>query len=207
MLSCASPDAVILMTERSILVPALIMLIHRESSRIWGIQALSTRKDKYACRKHADPSPLDILAPAVTLLHHLVFPAPAAKPQGDDVTFSAPPQGVDLGRRLQEAGGVKEFNGVQHIFVSTFGALACAEADTDDAAWTCVSREPNAVQSRVDPRTVQFLAQDLLDAVVEGPEGDSVYEIYVGEEPDEVLEEEDYGEELRLIGAEEWDES
>lgn len=39
MLSQAHPDAVVLMTERSDLIPCLVLLIHRESSRIWGVRA------------------------------------------------------------------------------------------------------------------------------------------------------------------------
>lgn len=151
----------------------------------------------------ADDSPLQILAPAVTLLHHLVYPPPPATLQKDNLTFSTAPQGVDLARRLQEAGSKKEFNGVQHIFVSAFGALAFAEVDVE-GSWAAIS--PTGETNTDDLRTIQFLAQDLLDAVVEGPEGDSVYAIYVEEEaPPLSEEEEDYGEEERLMGAEVWD--
>jgi hypothetical protein len=52
------------------------------------------------------------------------------------------------------------------------------------------------------------LAQDLLDHVVEGPEGDQVFELYATEEQPEqevidVEEEygEDYGEEELILGA------
>ena len=37
MLSIATPDAVILVSERSVVVPALIILLQRESTKIWGI--------------------------------------------------------------------------------------------------------------------------------------------------------------------------
>jgi hypothetical protein len=39
MMSLANPDAPVLLSERSSLVPALIILIHRESARFLGISS------------------------------------------------------------------------------------------------------------------------------------------------------------------------
>jgi len=39
MLSIASPEAVILVAERSLVVPALILVLQRESTKVWGVHA------------------------------------------------------------------------------------------------------------------------------------------------------------------------
>ena len=39
MLSIATPDAVVLISQRSLVVPALIIVLQRESTKIWGIYA------------------------------------------------------------------------------------------------------------------------------------------------------------------------
>lgn len=41
MLSIATPEAVILVSERSLVVPALILVLRRESTKVWGIHAES----------------------------------------------------------------------------------------------------------------------------------------------------------------------
>lgn len=53
---------------------------------------------------------------------------------------------------------------------------------------------------------MSVLAQDLLERVVEGPEGDSVFEVFAESQaaesqPAEPEEEEDYGEEERVMDA------
>ncbi|KAL1413020.1 hypothetical protein Q8F55_000769 [Vanrija albida] len=190
MLAAHDPDAIVLLTEKSVLVPALLTLLHRESSRIWGV------------RGGVAPSynALSVVAPTIALLHHMVYPAPLPKTNAasqapdalDDpdahLFAGTPPQAVDLARRLQEASSTNEFNGIQHVFVSALGALAYGNVDVDDGAWGLAARPPGdhppSKRERAreawlnDIRTIQFLAQDLLEAVVEGPEGDSVYEMY-----------------------------
>ena len=37
MLAIATPEAVILIAERSLLVPALILVLQRESTKVWGV--------------------------------------------------------------------------------------------------------------------------------------------------------------------------
>lgn len=87
------------------------------------------------------------------LMHHLVYPPPLIKSSAsqlastdtdpDSALFAnTPPQGVDLARKLQEASSTKEFSGVQHVFVSTLGAIAYAEVDVDDASWAFAARPP-----------------------------------------------------------------
>jgi hypothetical protein len=39
MLAIADADAVTLMAEKSVLIPALVWVLERESSKIWGINA------------------------------------------------------------------------------------------------------------------------------------------------------------------------
>lgn len=47
MLARSDEDAVVLMTEASILVPALVVLLHRQSSLLWGIR--SSSRTVYEC--------------------------------------------------------------------------------------------------------------------------------------------------------------
>lgn len=44
----ADPDATLLIADQSVLVPALLMVIHRESSRIWGVRAKGASFHGYA---------------------------------------------------------------------------------------------------------------------------------------------------------------
>lgn len=84
------------------------------------------------------------MASALYLLHHLVFPSPlkcrprthkseassqrhpSATLLNRDVATHAP-QGVDLQARLLSASAVKEWSGLQHMFVSALGSLAYCE--------------------------------------------------------------------------------
>lgn len=42
MMAVSNTDAVVLMGSRTILVPALVLVLQEESSKIWGIHAYST---------------------------------------------------------------------------------------------------------------------------------------------------------------------
>jgi hypothetical protein len=84
---------------------------------------------------------------SLTLLHHLVYPPPLLCYNGPGVAKSlsqaapnpfisgnqdndlkaVPPQGVDLQARLLAASAVKEFSGLQHIFVAALGSVAYCE--------------------------------------------------------------------------------
>ncbi|GMK57733.1 hypothetical protein CspeluHIS016_0405670 [Cutaneotrichosporon spelunceum] len=195
MLARSDENAVVLMTEGSILVPALAVILHRHSSALWSIR--SSDVNGY--------DPLELITPTMLLLHHVVFPPPFSKatdssqmPTDPDFTdpdaqlfASRPSQGAAIGRLLSAAASTSEFNGVQNFYVSALGPIAYTNADLDDGAWAYAVQPPGdgtALDSRKrdgpsDLTMVQYLAQDLLNAFVEGPEGDSVYEIYDTEEP------------------------
>ncbi|OCF41535.1 hypothetical protein I317_04643 [Kwoniella heveanensis CBS 569] len=178
MLAMSHPDAVILMGQRSILVAALVTVLQRESTTLYGIHAyLRSPEDA-----------LSLLIPALSLLHHMVFPSPgpssatlpssAAQPiiQFHDPTANPnlddQPVGIDLSERLHAAAASREFNGLQHMFVSSLGVMAYGQPGED-------------MISEADQRTIQFLSGDLLENVVEGPEGDAIYELYVPLDEDE----------------------
>ncbi|KAL7419247.1 hypothetical protein Q5752_006084 [Cryptotrichosporon argae] len=180
MLTVVDPDAHILIADRSVLIPALLTLLAREGQKVWGMD-MSTPLE----RRRA----LELICPTLILLHALVYPAPRPSSRvapsqmpSQARSFDAaaapaaePPAGIDLARRLQEAatGAAKEFAGLQHVFVSCMGAMAYGDADDWDA------------NGRVlDKVTVQYLAQDLLEAVIEGPEGDALYGIYASPDDD-----------------------
>jgi hypothetical protein len=93
-------------------------------------------------------SPLRALSMCLVLLHHLVNPSPLTTDTGSMVAKSTSqaganpflvesqqepgvkaiaPQGVDLQARLLAASTVKEFSGLQHIFVAALGSIAYCE--------------------------------------------------------------------------------
>ncbi|KAK8866120.1 hypothetical protein IAR55_001271 [Kwoniella newhampshirensis] len=162
MMSIADPDAAILIGQKSILVPALILVLQRESTKIWGIHAIS----------HSSGDALSLLQPALSLLHHLVFPSPMSFSPGRASQEQDLPIGIRLPDRLHSASASKEFNGLQHIFVSAMGCMA----------YGLVGEE---MIDESDQRSIQVLSGDLLENVVEGPEGDNIYEMYVAVDEEE----------------------
>nr|XP_018999630.1 uncharacterized protein I203_07827 [Kwoniella mangroviensis CBS 8507]OCF63091.1 hypothetical protein I203_07827 [Kwoniella mangroviensis CBS 8507] len=169
MLSISHPDAVIIMGQKSILVPALVIVLQRESNKLYGIfGVLQSYKDA-----------LSLLLPTLSLLHQLVFPAPVSAANHQSIESQTQslsqqqrqesdisPIGINLSDRLFTAAQTREFNGLQHMFVSAMGAMAYSQIDEE-------------VVEEVDQRGIQYLSGDLLENVVEGPEGDAIYELYV----------------------------
>ncbi|KAJ7217952.1 hypothetical protein GGX14DRAFT_598835 [Mycena pura] len=105
------------------------------------------------------------------LLHHLVF--------GLESTFN-------LRHRLHYAPS-RTFNGITHMFIVTFGRLSSA----DPPEWLD-SAEKLELESMSD------MAQDLLDLVIDGPEGDSIWAAYQADSGDPDTDEEDM--EAKLMG-------
>jgi len=85
------------------------------------------------------------------LLHHLVF--------GIEPNFN-------LRHRLHYAPS-RAFNGITHMFIVSFGRLGCADP-------------PEWIESahKLELESMSEMAQDLLDLVVDGPEGDSIWTAY-----------------------------
>ncbi|KAJ6587023.1 hypothetical protein DFH09DRAFT_1142331 [Mycena vulgaris] len=84
-------------------------------------------------------------------LHHLVF--------GLEPNFN-------LRQRLLYAPS-RTFNGITHMFIVTFGRLSCA----DPPEWIDLAQ-------KLELEATSEMAQDLLDLVVDGPEGDSIWAAY-----------------------------
>ncbi|RSH93008.1 hypothetical protein EHS25_008456 [Saitozyma podzolica] len=196
MLAIAEFDAVLLIAERSALVPVLVLVLYRESDKIWGV-----KRERFSF-----PDALALLEPTLVLLHHLVFPAPFTKPplpfpratalaqdsQSVNQAILGPgpdpepdsdaiSQGINLPGRLHAAAQTKEFNGVHHVFQAALGPMAFADVDLEDemAQWSVLGEKKNV--ALMDLRTIQYLSQDLIEATVEGPEQDAIYEVYAGE--------------------------
>lgn len=187
MMAVSNTDAVVLMGSKTILVPALVLVLQAESSKIWGIHAYRTPVE----------DALALLHPSLSLLHQLVFPfppfdsssPPATLPSGSAVNPNATPQrnrlcssqidsdapiGIDLVQVLQQTSQIKEFNGLQHMFVSAMGCMAYGIFGEG------IGSEQGVEEA--DLRAIQVLSGDLLENVVEGPEGDVIYELYVPNE-------------------------
>ncbi|WRT64345.1 uncharacterized protein IL334_001277 [Kwoniella shivajii] len=184
MLAISHSDAVILMGQRSILVPALIIVLQRESTKLYGVHG----------HIYSYEDALSLLLPTLSLFHHLVFPSPISSSptniisQSQPQSLSAreredsdPPVGIDLPERINSASVTREFNGLQHMFVSSLGVMAYSQ----------VSEE---IISESDQRGIQYLSGDLLENVVEGPEGDAIYELYVSLDDEEGPGDDDGGE-------------
>jgi hypothetical protein len=101
------------------------------------------------------------------------------------------PQGVDLQARLLSASTVKEWSGLQHMFVSALGSLAYCEfigqPSPDDESESEMEVEWRTLQCQSASCLVWSvlrsligtdISQDLLESVVEGPEADEIYEMY-----------------------------
>ncbi|WWC99883.1 hypothetical protein V866_006792 [Kwoniella sp. B9012] len=184
MLSISHPDAVIIMGQKSVLVPALVIVLQRESNKLYGIfGVLQSYKDA-----------LSLLLPTLSLLHQLVFPAPVANHQSIESHTQSlsqqqreesdiSPIGINLSDRLFTAAQTREFNGLQHMFVSAMGVMAYSQIDEE-------------VVEEVDQRGIQYLSGDLLENVVEGPEGDAIYELYVPLDDEEDQQQRDQDQDL-----------
>ncbi|XAO25298.1 hypothetical protein I312_104120 [Cryptococcus bacillisporus CA1280] len=187
MMAVSNTDAVVLMGSRTILVPALVLVLQEESSKIWGIHAYSTPVE----------DALALLHPSLSLLHQLVFPFPPFDSSSPSATLSSgsaanpnptpqryrlrssqidsdAPIGIDLVQVLQQTSQIKEFNGLQHMFVSAMGCMAYGIFGEG------IGSEEGVGEA--DLRAIQVLSGDLLENVVEGPEGDVIYELYVPNE-------------------------
>nr|ODO00879.1 hypothetical protein L204_01602 [Cryptococcus depauperatus CBS 7855] len=192
MMAVADTESVVLMGARSILVPALVLILKAESGKIWGVHS----------KPYSTKDALALLQPALSLLHHLVFPFPPlastslglgnivsaggiiATPQRQHLRPSQcgsdAPLGINLAECLHTANSMKEFTGLQHVFVSAMGCMAYGlfgDGMDDD----------NDIEEG-DLRAIQVLSGDLLENIVEGPEGDAIYEMYVYNEDEESRE-------------------
>lgn len=85
-----------------------------------------------------------MLYPALSLLHHLIYPIPFPKAPPISLSQATQPHsnsgpepdpdpidGLNLAHRLHAANMQKEFNGLAHIFVSCLGVMAYATPDLD----------------------------------------------------------------------------
>ncbi|KAF9501595.1 hypothetical protein BDN71DRAFT_721855 [Pleurotus eryngii] len=93
------------------------------------------------------------LGDTLSLLHHLVF-------------STQPPLGLLL--KLQQA-PPRYFNGANHVFIVAFGRLSYADPPSWMNKTTVIALE-----------RVIDMAKDLLEHVVDGPEGDAIWEVYQG---------------------------
>jgi hypothetical protein len=106
---------------------------------------------------------------------------------------SEAPQGLDLGARVIAATQTKEFNGVYYVFQSALGAMAFADINPEETELSPDELRSVQCESMTELANVD-LSQDLLEAVVEGPEVDAIYEIYAGEADEEGVDPEVYAE-------------
>ncbi|KAJ8487175.1 hypothetical protein ONZ45_g14425 [Pleurotus djamor] len=109
---------------------------------------------------------------ALFLLHHLVF---------------SPKSDVDLVSKLQQA-PPRHLNGAIHTFIVCIGRLSYAEPPS----WM-TPQASQALERVVD------LARELIEQVVDGPEGDAVWEVYHGEFRGVNMDEEEM--EAQLLGT------
>ncbi|KAI0260883.1 hypothetical protein BC834DRAFT_503632 [Gloeopeniophorella convolvens] len=152
-LAMAHKDGVTILSETPFLVPSLVTLLANLSTTLWEEEP----------ELMASPSLLSStvagLGRGMLLLHYVLFRAPG----------SAGP-GAGLRARLQAA-PPRHFNGIGHQFVVALGRLSFAEPP--DAV--CAA-DRALLEQLADP------ARDVMDLVVAGPEGESVWSLFQGEE-------------------------
>ena len=93
MLSIAMPDAVILVAERSLVVPALILVLHRESTKVWGVHADLEDPISYVFSICTDCRSVKIDAETQrwnSLILHLVHSVSSIPPSPCSTTSSTP---------------------------------------------------------------------------------------------------------------------
>lgn len=145
MLSVSGAAAVTLLLESPTVLPSLIVLMARLAGLLWD--QVDTTDSVLSPRER-----IRTIYQALTLLQYLVC--------GQGVDF------YDLRRSLHNAPH-RQFNGLIHIFIVTFGRLSYADAPQWMSAELC-----NEVDDMRD------MARALLELVVEGPELDSIYAAY-----------------------------
>ncbi|KAJ7178430.1 hypothetical protein C8R43DRAFT_1117814 [Mycena crocata] len=108
------------------------------------------------------------------LLHHLLY--------GLEPNFN-------LRHRLHYAPS-RTFNGITHMFIVTFGRLSCADP-------------PEWIESgqKAELEAMSEIAQDLLDLVVDGPEGDSIWAAYQVEDVGNNSDTDEEDMEANLLGT------
>ncbi|WVQ75330.1 hypothetical protein IAR50_004947 [Cryptococcus sp. DSM 104548] len=188
MMSASVPDAPILMASRTTLTACLTILLYGESNKIWGVHLEEIDIEEV----------LRLLRPALALLHHLAYPFAPFSSQGRSASATLSQHaaitpgrirssqldpdsiiGVDLVERLRTLNMQKEFNGLQHMFVSGMGCMAYGIFDQGIGA---VEGADGSVAEE-DLRVIQAMGGDLLEIVIPGPEGDQVYEMFVQDNP------------------------
>ncbi|KAJ7497395.1 hypothetical protein FB451DRAFT_230530 [Mycena latifolia] len=113
------------------------------------------------------------LSQTLFLVHHLVF--------GLEPNFN-------LRQRLHYAPS-RTFNGITHMFIVTFGRLSCA----DPPEWIDTAQ-------KLELEAMSEIAQDLLDLVVDGPEGDSIWAAYT-DDPGNNSDTDEEDMEAKLLGT------
>ncbi|TFK53914.1 hypothetical protein OE88DRAFT_1654294 [Heliocybe sulcata] len=158
MLCAMDRDAAAILLESPTLLPSLVVFITRMTVPLW--------------EEERDPS--DIVDPRETIraVHQTLFLLHA-------LVCNHGEQPYDLRQKLHHA-PYRQFNGLIHMFIVTFGRLSYADAPE----WL-----PGELRDEVEDMTE--MARDLLDLVVEGPELDKIFVAYQDEDSevdDEELE-------------------
>jgi len=145
MLSISHSDALAILLESQALVPSLVLFLFHLTTPLWEDD------ERFMASPAITASSIRTVNQTVFLLHHLVFtPVPV----------------FNLRHKLHYAPH-RQFNGITHMFIVTFGRLSYADP-------------PDWVDSdgKLELETIAEMARDLLSLVVEGPECDSVWAVY-----------------------------
>ncbi|CED85207.1 hypothetical protein [Phaffia rhodozyma] len=178
-------EAIIMFGQSRSLIPTLIVCLERDSSIIWGIDPSSSQLQQ------SIPS----LFPMLSLLYSLTVPVGSLDDPGTPT--------VNLTDKLRQAPR-REFNALFEKFMVAFGRICYADApEVEDILERAGSEEERGEfededdgQEDVDARRSEKadrlvvelerageIARDIFDQVVEGPEGDLVYDVFSDQRP------------------------
>jgi len=150
MLCVMDSDAATMLLESSDLLPSLVIFITGLTIPLW-------EEERGLSESSIDlQTNIRTIYQTLFLMHYLVC--------------SEREHPYDLRQKLNHA-PYRQFNGLIHMFIVTFGRLSYADAPE----WLSLE-----LRSEVEDMTE--MARDLLDLVVEGPELDSIYAAYQEED-------------------------
>ncbi|KAK1225712.1 hypothetical protein PQX77_011332 [Marasmius sp. AFHP31] len=170
-LSIAHSDALNLLASSTVFIPSLITHIAYLARPVWE------EEDEASFEPQFKPALLTIrtLYKTLALLHHVVFNAVPV---------------VNLPDKFLRA-PMRAFNGLNHSFIVTFGRISYAAAPD----WITDGESKRNMAGMIE------MATELLELVVDGPEGDSLWSMYQdGGAQSTVIDEEEM--ELEVTGRE-----
>ena len=140
---------------------------------------------------------VDILIPSLNLFHYLFY----------GIDFDSQSLALDLRNVIFQAAAQPAFNGIDHLYIVTMARLGYADVpdwlgdqrvvlvEDVQSAYRLLSRGATRISTLLIRSSV--VARELLEMLVDGPEGDLVISAYCGDETGGSQRQEETGEETQ----------